>query len=103
MARREERLDGGSELPAPGVEERSDEAPGAGATSLGGVPGPEAAGSPGRLLSTMQSTAVVATSPVGLSPPRASDHVLLAVSATNRSTTSRRASSLLAPSTRRSR
>ncbi len=48
MARREQRLDGGSQFPAPGVEERSDEAPGAGASSAGGVPDPEVLAKPTR-------------------------------------------------------
>ncbi len=48
MAKREQRLDGGSEFPAPGVDERSDEAPGAGSSSAGGVPDPEVLAKPTR-------------------------------------------------------
>ena len=48
MARREQRLGGGWELPAPGVEERSDEAPGAGAAPAGAVPDPEVVARPTR-------------------------------------------------------
>ncbi len=48
MARQEQRLGGGSEFPAPGVEELSDEAPGAGASSAGGVPDPEVLAKPTR-------------------------------------------------------
>lgn len=48
MARRDQGLGGGSELPAPGVEERSDEAPGAGASPAGAVPDPEVVAKPTR-------------------------------------------------------
>ncbi len=48
MARREQRRWGGPELPAPGGEERSDEAPGAGASPAGGVPDPEVVAKPTR-------------------------------------------------------
>ena len=48
MARREQRRGSESELPAPGVEERSDEAPGAGAPAGGAVPDPEVLAKPTR-------------------------------------------------------
>ena len=48
MARRDQRLGGSSELPAPGVEERSDEAPGAGAPRAGAAPDPEVLPKPTR-------------------------------------------------------
>ena len=48
MSRREQRVDGGSEVPAPGAEERSDEAPGAGAPSAGRVPDAEVVARPSR-------------------------------------------------------
>ncbi len=48
MARGEERFGGGSEVPAPGVEERSDEAPGAGSAPSGAVPDPEVLAKPTR-------------------------------------------------------
>ena len=48
MARREQRRGRESELPAPGVEERSDEAPGAGAPAGGAVPDPEVLAKPTR-------------------------------------------------------
>ncbi len=48
MSRREQRFGGGSELPAAGVEERSDEAPAAGAAPAGAVPDPEVLARPTR-------------------------------------------------------
>lgn len=48
MARQEQRLDGGSEFSAPGVEERSDEAPGAGAPAGRAAPDPEVVAKPTR-------------------------------------------------------
>ena len=48
MARREERFGGVWEVPAAGGEERSDEAPAAGASSLGTVPDPEVPAKPTR-------------------------------------------------------
>ena len=48
MARRVQRRGSRSALPAPGGEERSDEAPGAGARSGGGVPDPEVLAKPTR-------------------------------------------------------
>ena len=48
MSRREQRVDGGSEVPAPGAEERSDEAPGAGAPTAGRVPDAEVVTRPSR-------------------------------------------------------
>ena len=47
MSRGDQRLGGGPELPAPGVEERSDEAPGAGAPA-GVAPDPEVLAKPTR-------------------------------------------------------
>lgn len=48
MARQDQRLGGSSELPAPGVEERSDEAPGAGALAGRAAPDPEVVAKPTR-------------------------------------------------------
>ena len=48
MARSEKRAGGGTEVPAAGVEERSDEAPAAGATPAGGFPDPEVVAKPTR-------------------------------------------------------
>ena len=48
MARREQRLGGGWEFPAPEVEERSDDAPGAGAPAGGVVPDAEVLAKPTR-------------------------------------------------------